>query len=671
MEKLRIHRIVLTAIFLCCSTLYASITDANSLFDLSIQELMEVPIIVSAARNTQKIDRSSVPVSIITREDIHFSGATTIPEILQFAPGVDVRKVDRSRYSVGVRGLSGLFSDRTLVLINGRDAMNPVFGSIDWMHFPVLIEDIERIEIVRGPGGGVWGANAFTGVINIITRRPSDLTENLFSSTINEYGDTYNHVRLIGGKGPWNWKVSAGYEDLESSDDAGSGQMVSAFPMLNPLMGFDTYCARDFFRSWKFDTEAQYTVSDDSSAAFGAAHSQSEFGDLDNLGYFPQENDDASVTRLFARLDHEFDPETHGHLQWFGNYVVNHLPQLISRYSYYQNDLEGQLDFNPVPEHRISMGGNLRWTHINSDNDSLVNEAVFGESVYDEYGAGLFAVDHWKITDRLSLESQARLDRFNKTQTDWSIRSALLYSLDQQDKHILRLGFARAYRSAATMVRETTMTSLFGLFQTSPNPGDFGNEHTYSLEAGYSGKLGDNCMLRIDGYYQRMENFLGASAETVGPVTFGRFDNFGGADSHGVEGEISYNLKPATISAGYTYNELNTDDSSEIVRAYFPARHKAGLRLLYRFNNVWTGAVNSVYNDTIHTNKADSPFDEAKMFTRLDLTLSRSFAKGKGEWMIGVSDVLDQTQDPVWDITTFTRHETSGRTFFTRLQCKF
>lgn len=665
----------ITALLLClpaalpAADIHSSL-DPDSLFDMSLEELMEVPIVVSAARNSQKINLSAVPVSILTRQDIHFSGATSIPEVLRFVPGVDVRRLDRSRYQVSVRGLLGTFSDRTLVLINGRDAMNPVFGSIDWMHFPVLMEDIERIEVVRGPGGGVWGANAFTGVINIITTSPAALTGNLFSTTINEYGDTWNHLRLTGQKGAWSWKASVGYEDVESSDHAGAGRMESAFPVLDPLIGFSSFRARDYFRSLKFDTEATYRYSEQTAFSFGAAHSQNDFGDRDTLGYFPRKDEQSDVTRLFARVDHDFDSDTHGHLQWFGNYISSHIPHLINRYSYYQNDLEAQIDFKPVPDHHVSIGGNLRWTHITSGNLTQVNEVVFSESAFDEYGAGLFAVDRWKITDRLTLERQARIDHFSKTSTDWSARSALLYALDEHDQHILRFGFARAYRSAATMVRETTLVSMGGAFQTYTGR-EVGNEHTYSIEAGYTGRLTENCMLRVDGYYQRMENFLGASTTMLGPVALSTLDNYGGADSHGIEAELSYDLRNAKVTAWYAYNELNTDNSAEVVRAYFPSRHKAGVRFLYDLDEHWTFAANYAYNDIIHLNASESPFREADMFHQFDLTLSRQFAQGRGEWMFGVSDVLNKVQHPVYDVTTFTSFETPGRTFFTRLQWRF
>ena len=100
---------------------------AADLFEMSIEQLMEVEVI-SASRQAQKIGELSVPVSVITADDIHYSGLTSIPEILQFAPGVDVIRLSRERYAVGVRGLHDLISDRTLALINGRSAESPLLA---------------------------------------------------------------------------------------------------------------------------------------------------------------------------------------------------------------------------------------------------------------------------------------------------------------------------------------------------------------------------------------------------------------------------------------------------------------------------------------------------------------------------------------------------------------
>jgi iron complex outermembrane receptor protein len=294
--------------------------DKEDYFDMSIEKLMEIPVVVSASRQEQKISELSVPVTVITAEDIHYSGLTSIAEILQFAAGVDVVRLDRSRYMVGVRGLESTVSDRTLVLINGRSTLDPVFGT-SWMELPVLVEDIERIEIIRGPGGAVWGTNAYTGVINIITKRAEDLKGVFSSTTINEFGDSYTHLRFAGVDKKFSFRVSAGYEGFKDSDKAGAGRMFSKFPALNSSMGFNTFEARDFFRSSKFDTDFGYKLSEDSKLSFGEAHSSSEGGDREFLGYFPWKNFLTSITRLYSRIDHKFDENTNGYLQWFGNFA--------------------------------------------------------------------------------------------------------------------------------------------------------------------------------------------------------------------------------------------------------------------------------------------------------------------------------------------------------------
>ena len=660
----------------------SSVTPDN-LFDLSLEQLMDIPVIISASRTEQKISHSAVPVSILTESDFHYSGVTAIPEMLRFVPGVDVRRLDRSRYIVGVRGMIGQYSDRTLVLINGRDALDPVFGTTDWLLIPVFIEDIERVEVVRGPGGAVWGANAYNGVINIITKKPTypDLN-NLFSTTINEYGDSFTHIRVTDRHDRWAWRISAGYEDSESSRAAGAGRMASAFPELNTLIGFDRYNARDFFRNWKFDSEAEYRISDSSLLRFGIGHSSARFGDRESVGYYPMRNASAETTRLFARLEHQIDEDASAHLQWFGNYAVRRLPHITARYDYYENDLEGQINFKPYDDHTVSIGGNLRWNRITSRNDEEIGEIHFRQSTYNEYWAGLFAVDRWSLTDRLTLETQGRLDRYSGTHSDWSARSALLYALDDRDEHIVRLAASRGYRTAGLMVRQTYSSSFSAMPGVLPPMFSFlmpektlKNESAYALEAGYSGHLSDRLTVRIDAYYQRMEHIIGARTTTVdvfgSPVSTSRFENQRGANAYGAEAELMYDFHRADLTAWYAYNELHTDDIDADIRAYQPSRHKAGFRFRYQVDDRWTAAANFCYNNVIPVTNVAGPFGRAETFNQLDLTLSRKFGQNAGEMMVGVSDVFNETRGPVWDINTFTSYETPGRTFFARLQLYF
>lgn len=663
--------LILLLVFAFNERLFAEQQDANEpkdFFEMSLEELMEVEII-SASRQPRKLSELSVPVSVITAEDIHYSGLTSIPEILQFAPGVDVRRFDRSRYGVGVRGLLSRISDRTLVLINGRFANDPFFGAPDWFSFPVLMEDIERIEVVRGPVGAAWGANAATGVINIITKEPEDVLGYFGSTTINDFGDTYTHIRWAEKQGKWSWRLSAGYEDFEDSDEAGAGRFESGFPALNSLIGFNNYSARDFMRNWRFDTEAVYRHSDQTKWSFGAGHSNFESGSNEFVGYYPESDDMSSLTRAFARIDHTFDKKSTAYLQWSGNFLVRHWPNTIDRYSTNGHHLDGQLNFNLSDKHNISVGGNLSWFRANSTSSGNSNETVFAGEPYSEQWGGLFLIDRFKITERLTLEGQMRGDFHSENEEDWSMRASAIYALDDANDHTLRFSVARAFRVPTTSMRHSTKSSLSGLFNLLPLEEDLRNEEVWSLEAGYTGRFTKNITFSANSYYQRFERLIGVRNVIIGPVTNSTFGNIDGATAYGGECELAYENKKGKLSAWYAYNALKTDQFAQSIRALWPAKNKAGLTARLFLPDDWTFNTSYVFNDVI-LNYDNVPIDPHPI-NRLDLTISKEIANGRGELMIGVSDLLNKTNRPALDIGGLTGHETPGRMFFARLQYNF
>lgn len=141
--------------------------------DLSLEELLKVEV-TTASRKSQQVNDIAAAVFVITREDIARSGATTIPEALRNAPGVSVARMAANRYAVSVRGFNGRFANKLLVLIDGRSIYSPLFSGVLWEFEDTFLEDVERIEVIRGPGGALWGANAVNAVINIITRKSRD-----------------------------------------------------------------------------------------------------------------------------------------------------------------------------------------------------------------------------------------------------------------------------------------------------------------------------------------------------------------------------------------------------------------------------------------------------------------------------------------------------------------
>ena len=332
---------VLLAVGLQCFAEQDNTYRPQDLFNMPLEELMKVSVVTSASRQPQKIGQLTVPVTVITAEDIHYSGLTSIAEVLQFAPGVDVLKIDRIRYAIGIHGLHETLSDRTTLLINGREADNPVYGGPDFLGLPLMLEDIERIEIIRSPESASWGANALTGIINIVTKKPQDVQGTFGSTTISEFGDSYSHLRFAQKKDKWSWRVSGGYQNIESSDDAidGTATYKSFQPALNPFMGFDDFHARDFARVTRFDSEAEYTDSEATKLHLGFGHSHIEGGNTEFGGYFPKKDIREDHIRSFTRLEHQFDDGTTAHLQWSGKFWNANWPS-VSQFDTAENQFE-------------------------------------------------------------------------------------------------------------------------------------------------------------------------------------------------------------------------------------------------------------------------------------------------------------------------------------------
>jgi iron complex outermembrane receptor protein len=641
----------------------------------------DIPMVVSASRKTQPLTELSVPVSVITAEDIHYSGLTTIPEILRFTPGVDVIQLSRGRFAVGVRGLHDFISDRTLTLINSRIADSPFFGGSEFYRLPILLEDIERIEVVRGPGGAAWGANAFTGVINIITKKPDDVQGWFGSSTISEFGDSLTHLRWADKADKWSWRVSVGYGDVEDSDKAGAGRFESGNPILNPLIGFSGFSTRDFSRILMFDSEAIYAHSDRTKISFGIGYSHNQSGDYEFGGFYPMENTWYETARTFVKINRIFENGSSGYLQWFGNFMNSQSPSLV-KWRSSENDIEGQLNFEPSENHKMLMGGNFRLIRVGTESDTLEDLMYRGEP-YDEQLAGAFVIDRWQMTDRVALEGQIRGDWYSETQIDWSSRFSVLYAIDEQKHHMLRCSFAKAYRAPLSSLRKTATSRISlaplgfpGLtaFNVLP-PDDLDNEETWSLEAGYTGKITDRLTLRADGYYQRFSRLIGyRRLPDPLPLPFDRAfyqpDNIDGADSYGVEVEIEKRTKAGKLSAWYAYNDFRTDQVNQSVRSYAPANHKAGLTARLFLDDAWTFNANYAYSNTTEPLVTDTLFPVETSHC-LDLTVATRFADGRGEFMLGVSDVLNKTDGPNFSMGQITAHETPGRTFFARVQLRF
>ncbi|MFT5092121.1 MAG: iron complex outermembrane receptor protein [Porticoccaceae bacterium] len=180
--------------------------------------LQEVVSTVSRQKST--VGKSPAAVFVITNEMIRRSGARSIPEVLRMAPGVQVHRIDSNKWAISIRGFADRFSNKLLVQIDGRSVYTPLFAGVFWDVQDVLLEDVERIEVIRGPGATVWGANAVNGVINVITKKAKD-TQGVFVEAGGGTDRGFTSVRGGGEIGDNGWYRAYG---KWFERDAGDGQ---------------------------------------------------------------------------------------------------------------------------------------------------------------------------------------------------------------------------------------------------------------------------------------------------------------------------------------------------------------------------------------------------------------------------------------------------------------
>lgn len=194
---------------------------------MSLEQLSNVEV-TSVSRSAQSLSTAAASIYVITREEIRRSGVLSVPEALRLAPNLHVTQLTATDYSIGARGFAGApdaqnFSNKTLILIDGRVVYSPLFSGVVYDMQDVLMDDIERIEVISGPGATLWGANATHGVINIITRQATDTTGLLARI---DAGEEEQAVALRygadAGAGAWRW-YAKWFDRGETELDAGIG----------------------------------------------------------------------------------------------------------------------------------------------------------------------------------------------------------------------------------------------------------------------------------------------------------------------------------------------------------------------------------------------------------------------------------------------------------------
>jgi iron complex outermembrane receptor protein len=226
--------IAAAACLLVATGLARAAPQQDDIAELSLEQLSDI-VITSVSRQEERLGNAAASIYIIPGNEIRRSGARTLPEALRLAPNLQVARVDARNYAITARGFNGLYSNKLLVLIDGRNIYTPLYSGVAWDAQDVLLEDVERIEVISGPGATIWGANAVNGVINVITRSAKDTQGGLLAGAASS-DDRDGSVRY-GGALPNGGHYRA-YARYVGADDAARDTGQAATGMSRRQAGF-------------------------------------------------------------------------------------------------------------------------------------------------------------------------------------------------------------------------------------------------------------------------------------------------------------------------------------------------------------------------------------------------------------------------------------------------
>jgi iron complex outermembrane receptor protein len=478
---------------------------ASELSDLSLEQLSNV-VVTSVSRQEERLAGAAASISIISSSDIRRSGARTLPEALRMAPNLQVARVDARNYAITARGFNSPFENKLLVLIDGRSVYSPLFSGVFWDAQDLVMDDVERIEVISGPGSTIWGANAVNGVINVITKSAKDTLGARASMTVGdgERTGTARYGAQVGAHATYRL-----YAKTLAVDDTATAAGV------NTRTGFNRRQA-----GFRADVELESGGATLSGDAYQGALAQIGTRDIGisgaNLnGSISGRNSEGSDYRVQLVLDHTERNQP--------NAFVEYLDTI---------DVQAQYNVHLGERHHVSWGAGYRFAQ-----DRLVNGVGFAflPAELNLHTGNLFAQDEIALTDALRLTAGLKVEHNNYTGAEllpnvrlgWSPTNASLLwsSLSRTVRAPSRIDHD-FYAPAVPLIVDGVPRFAIG------GGSDFVSETANVFELGYRAQPTRQFSYSVTAFYSQYDRLRTLEPLAGGGVAFG---NFGEGRTRGVE----------------------------------------------------------------------------------------------------------------------------------------
>ncbi len=632
-----------------------------------------MPIVLSANRLEQPIADAAVSITVIDRETIEASGARNIPEVLRLVPGMQVGYSGNEfgsepKYVVAYHGHSDEFSKQMQVLIDGRSVYDPFLGGINWKAVPVNINDIERIEVSRGPNVATYGSNSFQAAINIITRTAAEDQGSYVQSNIgnNDIADlTY---RYGGSNGKLDYRITG-----SSYNDSG----------LNSDNSFDY---PDDVMSNNIDYRLDYQIDNNSSLSYQGGYGiNKQDTDQNYDGLIPSARTVENISLFqFIKWERSINQDNTIQLQYYYNlndkddqYRINDIA--ISGFDTFDLDFNDSIKaerhnlelthfFNPIDSLKIVWG-------LSAQADIVEAPLYLGtddDVTNNQYRA--FANGEWHINQSNIINIGALVEKNDFTDTEISPRISYTHSFNQQ--HSVRLGISQAIRSPfifeakadrvytkeATLLSPPTIITLVDQpFIGGLNSGlGLTNERIISREIAYFGNyLNSSLLFNARLFHDDINDFIDTVQEDATAFndqdnvpndltdpskgnTVRVFQNEIESTTTGLELELDYRIDRTlrAIASGAIIN-LNSNNTSIATSA---PQHSFSFLTSKQFNENYSGSIAYYYVEAFKWTDSRGGTDD---YSTLDLKLSRNlrFNKSNGSISLILRNLLDDYSD--------------------------
>jgi len=424
---------------------------------------------VAGTKHPQRLSQAPSAITVLDEKDIRAYRVSSLEELLRIIPGLDMAIITPADKQVGIRGFYPIGSNTVLVLVDGREVNVTFIGGVFWNLLPITVDDIKKIEIIRGPGSALYGANAYSGVINIITKGPREERRAEAISEIGVY-NTELGTMLFKAKGAQNWKrlglkVSADYNELRSFSNT---EEISS------------KLERFYLRS-HYDISGNAQIDLDGGFLFDDSRFYSLMGELPvSNSYLGHLNLSGKWENLSCRFSwHRFDFDVE-----FNSPLLN--PDLISALFEGHYPVEAGIhNFDTGLEYYLYIGQGNRLTLGVSYLLNIFSSPILEKKEKREDRFGVYFQNEWSLHPSLNFIAGFRYDYNSQTEEDYSPRISLVYSLDRNNT--FRASLARAFRKP-TFFEYGMEVPAFKELDILYSP-DLGNEHINSFELGYNSHL--------------------------------------------------------------------------------------------------------------------------------------------------------------------------------------